>query len=113
MQDIRLPLMKALGDINRLKIVDLLMSGEKTVLELEHKMNVTQPTLSHHLKILCTCTITKCRHEGVRHYYSLNSELLRTIGLHLIAMSEYIDNPSEHSLDEATAYFKPVGAIKE
>ena len=46
---------KALGDANRLKIVKMLSDGEKCGCKLLEAFEITQPTLSHHMKILCEC----------------------------------------------------------
>ena len=44
---------KAFCDENRIRIIKLLRSGEKCACKLLEEINVTQPTLSHHMKILC------------------------------------------------------------
>ena len=44
---------KALGDTNRLQIVQMLVDGEKCACKLLEQFEITQPTLSHHMKILC------------------------------------------------------------
>lgn len=44
---------KAFCDENRIKIIKLLRSGEKCACKLLEEIQVTQPTLSHHMKILC------------------------------------------------------------
>ena len=43
---------KAMSDANRLKIIEMLTSGEKCGCELLEELQVTQPTLSHHMKVL-------------------------------------------------------------
>ena len=43
---------KALGDSNRLQIVQMLSDGEKCACRLLEHFEITQPTLSHHMKIL-------------------------------------------------------------
>ena len=67
---------KALGDANRLEIVQMLSEGERCGCKLLEKFEITQPTLSHHMKILVECGIVNDRKEGKWHYYSLNSETL-------------------------------------
>lgn len=67
---------KALGDSNRLQIVQILSQGEKCGCRLLETFEITQPTLSHHMKILCECGLTTDRKEGKWHYYSLNQETL-------------------------------------
>lgn len=68
---------KALGDANRLEIVQMLSDGEKCGCKLSEKFEITQPTLSHHMKFLVECNLVKDRREGKRHYYSLNCDTLK------------------------------------
>ena len=65
---------KALGDENRLKLMEELKDGEKNAGELLDKLSVTQPTLSHHMKILCDSGIVESRKEGKWTYYSISAE---------------------------------------
>ena len=67
---------KALGDCNRLQIVQMLSDGEKCGCKLLEAFQITQPTLSHHMKILCECGLVNDRKEGKWHHYSLNCETL-------------------------------------
>ena len=67
-------LFKALADTNRLMIVDMLSCGELCACKILEKFNITQPTLSHHMKILCDCGLVSGRKEGKWMYYSLNEE---------------------------------------
>lgn len=68
---------KALGDNNRLQIVQMLSDGEKCGCKLLEAFEITQPTLSHHMKILCECGLVNDRKEGKWHHYSLNCETLQ------------------------------------
>ena len=63
---------KALSDVNRLMIVDMLSCGELCACMILEKFNITQPTLSHHMKILCDCGLVSARKEGKWMYYSLD-----------------------------------------
>jgi len=65
-------LFKAVADTNRLIIVDMLSCGELCACEILEKFKITQPTLSHHMKILCDCGLVTGRKEGKWTYYSLN-----------------------------------------
>ena len=58
---------KAFCDENRIRIIKLLRSGEKCACKLLEEINVTQPTLSHHMKILCDAEIVVGRKEGNGH----------------------------------------------
>jgi len=67
-------LFKALSDPNRLMIVDMLSCGELCACVILEKFQITQPTLSHHMKILCDCKLVSGRKNGKWTYYSLNKE---------------------------------------
>lgn len=67
---------KALGDSNRLQIVQMLSGGEKCACKLLEQFAITQPTLSHHMKILCECGLVDARKAGKWMHYSLNCETL-------------------------------------
>lgn len=70
---------KALGDKTRLEIVVMLADGEKCACKVLEKFNFTQPTLSHHMKILCDCGIVTSRKEGKWTYYSLSESAVGEI----------------------------------
>lgn len=65
---------KALGDENRIRILKQLKSGEKCACKLLEELNISQPTLSHHMKILCDSGIVTGRKEGKWMHYSINCE---------------------------------------
>lgn len=65
---------KALGDENRLKIMALLKGGEKCACKLLEALDVTQPTLSHHMKILCDSGLVSGRKEGKWMQYSISEK---------------------------------------
>lgn len=66
---------KALSDENRLKIMNILSDAEACACKLLEALNISQPTLSHHMKILCDAHLVNYRKEGKWMYYSLNQEL--------------------------------------
>ena len=68
---------KALGDPNRLKIVQMLSGCEKCACVILEEFNITQPTLSHHMKILCDCGLVNVRKDVKWNHYSLNCDTLR------------------------------------
>lgn len=65
---------KALADENRLAIMLSLQHGEKCGCVLLEELNITQPTLSHHMKILCDSNLVNARKEGKWMHYSLSKE---------------------------------------
>lgn len=66
--------MKAIADSNRLKIMDILSCGELCACALLENFEFTQPTLSHHMKILMESGLVSSRKEGNWTYYGLNLE---------------------------------------
>ena len=64
---------KALADESRVKILEMLVGGEKFAGKLLEDLDVTQPTLSHHMKILCDSGLVSSRKDGRWMYYSLSS----------------------------------------
>ena len=65
---------KAFCDENRLMILEMLQTGEKCACHLLDQMNISQSTLTHHMKILCESGIVVSRKEGKWTYYSISSE---------------------------------------
>ena len=65
---------KALADENRIRILKLLQSGEKCACVLLDDLQITQPTLSHHMKILCDSGIVVGRKEGKWTYYAISPD---------------------------------------
>ncbi len=67
---------KALSDENRLSILKMLTKGEKCACSLLDELKVTQPTLSHHMKVLVESEMVNARKEGKWQYYSINCSKL-------------------------------------
>ena len=61
----------ALSDPMRLGIIDFLRGGEKCVCEIVPYLDLIQPVVSRHLKILKDCGILKYRKDGNRRLYSI------------------------------------------
>lgn len=64
---------KALSDAKRLQIIDILSCGERCACDLLENFDFTQPTLSHHMKVLIECGLVNCRKDGLWSHYSLNT----------------------------------------
>lgn len=65
---------KAFCDENRLYILTLLRDGEKCACKLLDALQISQSTLSHHMKILCDAEIVIGRKEGKWIHYSLSPQ---------------------------------------
>lgn len=78
---------KAFGDENRIQILQLLKDGEKCACHLLEEMNITQPTLSHHMKLLCDAGIVIGRKEGKWMHYSISGEKMEGVIDYLKALA--------------------------
>ena len=65
---------KALADNNRLEIMRLLFDGEKCGCVLLDALEIGQPTLSHHMRILCDAGLVRARKKGTWMHYSISKE---------------------------------------
>ena len=63
---------RALGDTNRLQIVELLTHGEQCTCVLLEHFKITQPTLTHHMRVLSEFGLLKSRKDGRKTLYSLD-----------------------------------------
>jgi ArsR family transcriptional regulator, arsenate/arsenite/antimonite-responsive transcriptional repressor len=75
-------LLKALADPTRLRLVSMVAAhegGEACVCELTEPLGLTQPTISHHLKILVDAGIFTRDKRGVWAYYALVPATLDTL----------------------------------
>lgn len=66
---------KALCDPNRLRIIEMLLSGDKCACKILEHLNIAQSTLSHHMKILCESGFVDCRRDGKWMHYTLNKQV--------------------------------------
>lgn len=65
---------KAISDETRQKIMDILCCKWLSVNEVVAKLDVSQPTVSHHLAILREARLVDVREEGKQTFYTLNQE---------------------------------------
>ncbi|MBR1851797.1 MAG: winged helix-turn-helix transcriptional regulator [Lachnospiraceae bacterium] len=77
-------MLKAMSDPKRLRIVDMLSCGELCACKILEEFHITQPTLSHDMRVLVEAGIVTDRREGKNIYYTLDQEALmemhRTLG---------------------------------
>lgn len=71
-----LKITKALGDQNRLRILNLLSEGELCGCELEGILAMSQSNVSRHLSKLNEALVTDFRKDAKYSYYSLNGAIL-------------------------------------
>lgn len=70
---------KIFADETRLRILDLLVSGEKCVSEISEKLDVSQSAVSHQLKTLRNSNLVKANKVGQTVNYSIKDEHIETI----------------------------------
>jgi ArsR family transcriptional regulator len=72
---------KALGDPIRMQLVDVLRkhAGKVCVCELVPLFDLSQPTVSHHLKVLREAGIVGSERQGLWAYYYVNPESLKEL----------------------------------
>jgi ArsR family transcriptional regulator, arsenate/arsenite/antimonite-responsive transcriptional repressor len=70
---------KALGDSNRLKILQHISKkgGCGQCSEIQDVLDLTQPSISHHIKILIEAELIEPEKEGRNHKYNLNDALIK------------------------------------
>jgi ArsR family transcriptional regulator len=72
--------LKALADPTRFRIVqEIAGAGELSCGEVAERFDVSQPTISHHLKILLEAGLLVQRTEGKHHYTSVDAGLLSSL----------------------------------
>ena len=65
---------KALSDEQRVRVLELLCEGETCACHLLEDLEISQPTLSHHMKILCESGIVRSRRAGKWNYYAIDED---------------------------------------
>ena len=72
-------MLKAMSDAKRLRIVDMLSCGELCACEILEAFQITQPTLSHDMKVLMEAGIVTYRREGKNIFYALDKPALTAL----------------------------------
>ena len=78
-------LLKVIADETRLRILGLLAERDHTGKELAERLNLTPPTISHHMRKLVIAGIVTATPDAQRQHYALNSRFLldaRSVPLH-------------------------------
>jgi ArsR family transcriptional regulator len=101
---------KALCDETRLTVLSHLRNGEKCACVLLERVWVSQPTLSHHMRILVDSGIVTARKEGKWMYYSISeagSEAAASLLRELTAVTvDKNDKSNEECCGRACAVLK-------
>ncbi|BAB04664.1 autorepressor SdpR family transcription factor [Halalkalibacterium halodurans] len=79
---------KALADMNRRKILDLLNEGDKTAGEIADQFDMSKPAISQHLTVLKNAELVHAEKKGQYVYYSLNTSVLQEMVKWLMRFTE-------------------------
>jgi DNA-binding transcriptional ArsR family regulator len=97
----------ALGDESRRSILELLAARDATVTELVDRLQMPQPQLSKHLKVLRDVDVVRCRHAGRHRIYRLHepaldplhtwlTQLTTTVNEHYDRLDDYLHELQAH-----------------
>lgn len=90
--------LKMISDVNRLEIINMLSCGELCACDLLEHFQISQPTLSHHMKILVEGKMVNMRKEGNKRMYQLNHHFFNELKETLEHLSTSTSACACHSL---------------
>jgi DNA-binding transcriptional ArsR family regulator len=101
--DTLLNFFKALANENRLKLVGILSQTECSVEDLAARLQLKEPTVSHHLMKLKELNLVEMRSQGNTHFYRLNSDTLSNLNKSLFTseqMANWIEDIPARAWEE-------------
>ncbi|MBX3015403.1 MAG: metalloregulator ArsR/SmtB family transcription factor [Caldilineaceae bacterium] len=108
---------KVLGHESRLQIVGLLANGERSVGELAAALQLTEPTVSHHLAMMREVGLLGARAEGTTRIYWLDTGFLERMSKDIFSQENLAhlapDEGAESSAEKIRQTFLEDGRIKE
>lgn len=90
-------ILKALADETRLQIVDMLKDGELCACKILEGFDITQPTLSYHMKILTDCGLVDGQRDGAWMRYTLKKGSFESICSQFNSIYENISLPQHEN----------------
>ena len=78
-KSIKVKFFKALADSIRLEIIDFIADSEKCVCEIVEQLDIIQPLVSRHLRILRESGIVTYRRDGTKKMYKLSNKKIKEI----------------------------------
>ena len=87
---------RAVGDIERLRLLALLTQGEACVTELAAAMQAELPTISQRLRVLRNEGLIVRRREGKHIYYALTDEHIVALILNALGHANEVEEPCNH-----------------
>jgi ArsR family transcriptional regulator len=75
-----LRVLKAIADPRRFRMVrEVALAGELSCGQIGERFSLSQPTISHHLKILFEAGVFQVRGEAQHHFVSVNAAVIREV----------------------------------
>ncbi|OPJ56023.1 ArsR/SmtB family transcription factor [Alkalithermobacter paradoxus] len=87
----KVEIFKALSDKNRLMILEMLSCGEMCACDIMEGLELTQPTISHHMKILQQSGLVNSQKKGKWVFYSINTDNIKLICEFIKNITSYKD----------------------
>nr|WP_243863596.1 metalloregulator ArsR/SmtB family transcription factor [Brooklawnia cerclae] len=81
--------LKALSDPTRLQLLELVAAhpgGRACICDLTEPLGVTQPTVSHHMKLLAEAGFVTREQRGKWAYYTIQPQALADVGRHVAGL---------------------------
>jgi len=90
---------RAFSDPVRIEIISYIRDSEKCVCDLVAHLNLVQPVVSRHLKILKIAGLVKCRKDGIKHLYFVSDP--RIFGLIDTLTPDLVNELSKNAFEGA------------
>jgi len=84
-------ILKAVADEKRYKILEMLLHKKYCVKALSKQLNISEPAVSQHLKVLRNAGLVEGKKQSYFMHYQVNKQALRALGDHLISLSKLDD----------------------
>lgn len=92
----------AIAEVHRRDVLDALSGGEKSVGAIVHRVSLSQPQVSKHLRVLSQVGLVRCRAEGRRRLYRLEPDRLQPLRDWLVKYEQRMND----RLDRVDDYLK-------
>lgn len=99
----------ALGEPNRLRIIELLRSAPYTVGEIAERLQLRQPQVSKHLKVLNEAGVVRVRPKANQRFYQLEALPFEELDEWLDSFRELLEKRFQH-LDDLLEEMKQEGS---
>ena len=96
-----LGLLKAVGQEQRLTMVGLMADQERSVGELAEKLELTEPTVSHHLGRLREVGLVRLRMDGNQRFYRLNQKRVEVFKRYAAVIDSAPTSPEPEAVDNS------------